>query len=63
MEGIDYIIDEKGVKKALILNLEEYGEYIEDIEDVLIAYKRIKEPRIPLEKVKENLRKKGVIDV
>ena len=63
MEGLNYITDEKGERKALVISLEEYGKYIEDIEDILISYKRKNEGRIPLDQVKENLRKYGKPDV
>jgi hypothetical protein len=59
MDGIDYIVDEKGKKKAVIIDLETFGSAYEDIEDILVAYSRINEPRIPLEKVKTNLISKG----
>ena len=59
MDGIDYIVDEKGKKKAVIIDLETFGSVYEDIEDILVAYSRINEPRIPLEKVKTNLISKG----
>ena len=52
MEGLNYITDEKGERKALIINLEDYGKYIEDI---LISYKRQAEKRISFDQVKENL--------
>ena len=61
MEGIDYIVDEKGKKKAMILDLETFGAAYEDIEDILAAFSRINEPRIPFEKVKKSLRAKGKI--
>ncbi len=63
MEGLNYITDEKGKRKALIINLEEYGEYVEDIEDILICYKRQDEKRISLDQVKENLSKYRNINV
>lgn len=61
MDGIDYIVDEKGKKKAVIIDLETFGSAYEDIEDILVAYSRLNEPRIPLEKVKKNLISKGRI--
>jgi hypothetical protein len=59
MDGIDYIVDEKGKKKAVIMDMETFGSAYEDIEDILVAYSRLNEPRIPLEKVKKNLINKG----
>jgi hypothetical protein len=61
MDGIDYIVDEKGKKKAVIIDLETFGSAYEDIEDILVAYSRLNEPRIPLEKVKKNLISKGCL--
>ena len=43
--------------------LDEYKDFIEDIEDILISFKRKNEARIPLEQVKEDLRKYGKLDV
>jgi hypothetical protein len=63
MDGIEFIVDEKGNKKAMVLPAEEYGEYFEDIEDILVAYKRLNEPRINLESVREMLIQKGRLDV
>ncbi|MCF8367715.1 MAG: hypothetical protein K9G76_01640 [Bacteroidales bacterium] len=57
MEGIDYIIDDSGEKKAIIIALDKFGEYVEDIEDMLVAINRIKEPRISLEEVEEKYSK------
>ncbi len=37
MDGIDYIVDEKGKKKAVIIDLETYGSAYEDIEDILVS--------------------------
>jgi hypothetical protein len=59
MDGIDYIVDEKGKKKAVIIDLETFGSSYEDIEDILVAYSRINEPRIPFEKVIKTLLGKG----
>ena len=63
MNGFNYITDENGERKALIIDLDEYKDFIEDIEDILISFKRKNEARIPLEQVKEDLRKYGKLDV
>ena len=63
MEGLNYITNDKGKKTALVISLEEYGEYIEDIQDILIWYKRQNEQRVPLSQVKENLRNYGKLDI
>ena len=63
MEGLNYITDDKGARKALIIDFEAYGKYIEDIEDILISYKRLAEKRITLSEVKEDLSKYRNINV
>lgn len=63
MEGLKYITDEKGNKKALIISLDEYADFIEDIEDILISYKRQSEKRVPIDQVKENIKNYRNLDV
>ncbi|MDH5718434.1 MAG: hypothetical protein OEZ22_12480 [Spirochaetia bacterium] len=58
MQVLEYITDEKGKKKAVIIDLKKYADLWEDFYDGLIAKKREKEPRISLEKVKKSLAKK-----
>ncbi|MEE9169655.1 MAG: hypothetical protein V3U73_07795 [bacterium] len=55
MEGIRFVIDEEGVKKAVLIDLEKYGELWEDFYDGLIARLRANEPREPIESVKARL--------
>ncbi len=43
MHGIDFIVDDKGKKKAAIIDLKEYGSAFEDFIDGLIASERKKE--------------------
>lgn len=59
MEGIQYIIDDKGKKKAVIIDLNQHGQLWEDLEDSLIANQRAHEPRETLETVKEKLKNGG----
>ena len=59
MKGIQFVVDEKGDKKAVLIDLTEYGELWEDFYDALIARQRAEEPREPLESVKEKLRQGG----
>ncbi len=60
MEGIDYIIDEKGNKKAIIIAFDIYGSHIEDIEDMLVALARKNEPRVTLAEVEEKYIKQRI---
>jgi len=45
MKGIDFITDEKGRKKAAIIDLKEYGREFEDFIDGMIANRRMKTQR------------------
>jgi hypothetical protein len=59
MTGIQYITDEKGRKTAAVIDLKKHKALWEDIEDVLVSRSRRYEKRIPLEKVKADLVKRG----
>ena len=50
-----YVIDEEGRKKAVIIPIEEYEELLEDLHDLAVIAERRDEPTIDFEKVKENL--------
>ncbi|MGD0360001.1 MAG: hypothetical protein ABSC93_03980 [Bryobacteraceae bacterium] len=55
MTGIQYATDEKGRKVAVQIDLKEYRELWEDIQDVLVSRSRRHEKRIPLDKVRAGL--------
>ncbi len=59
MTGIQFVTDEKGRKVAVQLDLKKHRELREDIEDVLVSRSRKNEKRVPLEKVKAGLVKRG----
>lgn len=58
MEGLQYIIDDKGKKKAVVIDLDLYGDLWEDIHDILVIEARKSEPRVKWEDVKKRLHKK-----
>ena len=60
MQGIQFLIDEKGRKTAVLIDLNEHGELWEDIYDSLIANSRINEPRESLEEVRQRLLEQGL---
>lgn len=62
MRGIQYITDDRGKRKAVVIDLESYAELWEDFYDSLIAQKRASEPRESLESVKKRLRKQGKLN-
>ena len=53
IKGIQYIVDDKGNKKSVILDLEKWGEYWEDFYDILVSESRRDEPNISWEKLKK----------
>ncbi|MEQ9290228.1 MAG: hypothetical protein RIG77_25070 [Cyclobacteriaceae bacterium] len=59
MKGINYVTDDKNRKVAVQIDLKEYGELWEDIQDILIAESRKDEQTVPWEQVKEELTKAG----
>jgi len=62
MEGIQFVVDDKGEKTAVLIDLKKHGELWEDFYDSLIARARADEPRESLESVKERLRQQGKLD-
>ena len=47
IRGIDFVVDEAGQKKAVVIDLKRHGEVWEDLYDSLLAQSRRKEPRDP----------------
>lgn len=62
MRGIQYITDDRGKKRAVVIDLERYGELWEDFYDSLIARRRASEPRESLQSVKKRLHKQGKLN-
>ncbi|HET9767012.1 MAG TPA: hypothetical protein VFS60_09195 [Thermoanaerobaculia bacterium] len=56
MRGIEYVVDEAGNKKAVLIDLSLHGELWEDLADQLTARERESEPRETLEEVKRSVR-------
>jgi hypothetical protein len=59
MSGIQFVTDVKGRKVAVLIDLKKHRELWEDIQDVLVSRSRRHEKRIPLDKVKAGLIKRG----
>lgn len=55
MQGINFVVDEKGDKKAVLIDLEKWGELWEDFYDVLISHQRENEAEISWEDLKPDL--------
>ena len=52
LKGVQYIVDDKGNRRAIVLDWEEWGELWEDLYDVLVAESRRDEPTIPWNELK-----------
>lgn len=55
MSGIQFLVNEKGKKTAVVIDLGEHGELWEDIYDSLLIARRKNEPRETLASVKRKL--------
>ena len=59
MEGIQFVVDKKGEKTAVLIDLGKHRELWEDFYDSLTASQRADEPRESLEDVERMLRERG----
>ncbi|HLF74123.1 MAG TPA: hypothetical protein VI524_07250 [Anaerolineales bacterium] len=59
MEGIRFVINERGEKTAVQIDLKKHGDLWEDIYDTLVAQDRAEEPRETLDEVKKRLIEQG----
>jgi hypothetical protein len=59
MKGIQFLVDEKGEKKSVLIDLTKHSQLWEDFYDSIIAKKRAKEPRETLDDVKKLLKRQG----
>ena len=55
MRGIQFVVDDKGRKNAVLIDLKEWGEVWEDIYDILVSRARRDEPAVPWEELKAEL--------
>ncbi len=59
IEGVSYLTDENGRRLAAQLDLETYGEQLEDFFDELAVQDAQEDESVPLEKAREYLVKQG----
>ena len=55
MSGFQFVVDDKGNKSAVIIDLNKYSDLWEDFYDCLIAHNRRKESRESLKSVKRQI--------
>ena len=56
-----YIVDDKGRKKSVILDIKTYEELLDDLEDLRLVAERKDEPTSSLEDVEKRLKKHGLL--
>jgi hypothetical protein len=61
MKGIQFVMDDRGEKTAVLINLQEHGDLWEDFYDCLIARARTDEPRASLAEVRAQLHQQGTL--
>lgn len=63
MKGVQFVVNERGKKTAVVIDLERHFDLWEDFYDAAIARERQNEPRETLEAVKKRLRRRGKLRV
>ena len=58
---VQYITNESGERSSVILSIEDFEALLEDLEDLAIIAERRDEPAISHEKLKEELKKDGLL--
>lgn len=56
MKGVEFVVDEQGRKKAVLINLKRHRQLWDDFYDTLLAKEREPEPRESLQEVKKRVR-------
>jgi len=59
VKGVQFVVDEKGQKTGVVIDLREYKELWEDFYDTALVRARHREPRESLATVKRRLRRNG----
>jgi hypothetical protein len=59
MKGVQFVIDERGEKTAVVIDLKHHAALWEDFFDVAVAKSRQNEPRESLAAVKRRLHRAG----
>lgn len=59
MSGIQYVVDARGEKTAVVIDLKKHRQVWEDFHDRLIVQQRASEPRESLASVKTRLQRAG----
>jgi PHD/YefM family antitoxin component YafN of YafNO toxin-antitoxin module len=55
MKGVQFVVDDSGKKKAVLIDLEEWGELWEDFYDALVSESRKNESTVPWSELKAEM--------
>ena len=55
LEGVEFVVDEAGERRAVLIDLQRHGDLWEDFYDTAVAEARKGEPRESLERVKKRV--------
>lgn len=55
MRGVDYVVDEAGKKKAVVIDLSQWGDVWEDVYDIMVSEARKREDRVPWDRLKAEM--------
>ena len=56
-----YVVDNVGGKKAVILSIRRYKQILEDLHDLAVVAERRDEETISLEEIKQGLKENGLL--
>jgi hypothetical protein len=59
MKGIQFVVDDTGKKKAVLIDLEEWGEEWEDFYDMLVAESRRGQPTVAWEELEAEMEREA----
>ena len=59
MKGVQFVVNERGEKTAVVIDLKKHSDVWEDFYDAAVARQRQHEPRETLDSVKRRLRRRG----
>jgi len=55
MKGVEFVVDNSGKKKAVLIDLEQWGDLWEDFYDFLVSESRKNEPTVPWSELKAEM--------
>ncbi|MFM7572958.1 MAG: hypothetical protein ACKO4S_07470 [Snowella sp.] len=63
MKKINFVINEQGEKKAVLIDLDEWGELWEDFSDILVSRNREDEAEVSWDELKAELEIENKVNV